>query len=413
MAKKETSKKTRGGSTAAKPPASQAPQQKEAASPEPVAGGMPAGEAALPEALKNAARIAVEESLKIQPRERVLIITNPTQDASRISWALHEALVNAKAETVLAFQPPKTQFDFCSEEIIAALKTEPNVVISISAERMGKDKEAIQNPYRDGEHTYDSVFHHLLYGTKTLRGFWSPRVTAESFIRAVPVDYMRMRLECLRIKEILDEAVSLRVTNKNGTDIVVSVAGRTGFADDGDFSVPGKGGNLPAGEVFVSPVVGSTEGRIVFDGSICAQHGEILIKTPIAVEVAGGFVKKIEGKEEAEELLATILMGEERARVLENEAKLPAGQGEVYARNARNIGELGIGLNPNAKICGNMLEDEKVYRTCHFAIGFNYDEDAPSLIHLDGLVSEPTIVATFSSGKKEDIMRGGDLVGLG
>ncbi|MCL1818639.1 MAG: aminopeptidase, partial [Spirochaetaceae bacterium] len=278
---------------------------------------------------------------------------------------------------------------------------------------MGKDKEAIQNPYRDAEHSYDSTFHHLLYGTKTLRGFWSPRVTVDSFIRAVPVDYMRMRLECQRVKEILDEAVSLRITNKNGTDIIVSVAGRKGFADDGDFSSPGTGGNLPAGEAFVSPVVGSAEGRIVFDGSICSRRGEILIKTPIAAEVVGGFVKKIEGKEEAEELLATILMGEERARILENEARLPEGQGEIYARNARNIGELGIGLNPNAKICGNMLEDEKVYNTCHFAIGSNYDEDAPCLIHLDGLVSRPTIVATFPSGKKQDIMRGGDLVGLG
>jgi leucyl aminopeptidase (aminopeptidase T) len=60
-----------------------------------------------------------------------------------------------------------------------------------------------------------------------------------------------------------------------------------------------------------------------------------------------------------------------------------------------------------------MLEDEKVYHTCHFAIGSNYDGDAPALIHLDGLVSYPTIVATFPSGKSQEIMRDGDLVGLG
>ena len=97
---------------------------------------------------------------------------------------------------------------------------------------------------------------------------------------------------------------------------------------------------------------------------------------------------------------------------MESEGKLPPGKAEVYARNARNIGELGIGLNPSAKICGNMLEDEKVYHTCHFAIGSNYDEDAPALIHLDGLVSRPSIVATFSSGAQREILRDGDLVGL-
>jgi leucyl aminopeptidase (aminopeptidase T) len=363
-------------------------------------------------ALKNAARIAVCESLKVQAGERVLIITNPQDEVSRISRALYSAAEECGAEAVLMYQPVKTQFDFCSEEVTGALKTSPDVCISISAQRLGKDREAIQNPYREGERVYDSMFHYLLYGKKTLRAFWSPRVTVDSFIRTVPVDYMRMHLECLRIKEILDDAVSLRVTNANGTDISFSVAGRNAFMDDGDFSVPGRGGNLPAGETFVSPVVGSAAGRIVFDGSICSRQGEILIKTPIAAQVHRGYVELIEGGKEAEELLATVCGGEENACTFEREGKLPQGMGEVYARNARNIGELGIGLNPRARISGNMLEDEKAYHTCHFAIGSNYDGDAPAFIHLDGLVSNPTIVATLPSGRPQDIMKEGNLVGL-
>ena len=46
-------------------------------------------------------------------------------------------------------------------------------------------------------------------------------------------------------------------------------------------------------------------------------------------------------------------------------------------------------------IGGNMLEDEKAFQTCHFAIGCNYDDDAPSLIHLDGVVRQPTIVIKY------------------
>ena len=83
---------------------------------------------------------------------------------------------------------------------------------------------------------------------------------------------------------------------------------------------------------------------------------------------------------------------------------------EEYARNARNLGELGIGLNPKASIVGNMLEDEKAFRTCHFAIGANYDDDAPAFIHLDGLVTEPTIVAKTSRGKEIVIESHGDLL---
>jgi leucyl aminopeptidase (aminopeptidase T) len=57
-----------------------------------------------------------------------------------------------------------------------------------------------------------------------------------------------------------------------------------------------------------------------------------------------------------------------------------------------------------------MLEDEKAFRTCHFAIGHNYDEDAPALIHLDGLVSEPTIVVVSAKGKETVIEKDGELL---
>jgi leucyl aminopeptidase (aminopeptidase T) len=71
---------------------------------------------------------------------------------------------------------------------------------------------------------------------------------------------------------------------------------------------------------------------------------------------------------------------------------------------------LGIGLNRKAKIVANMLEDEKVYGTCHFAVGSNYDGDAEALIHLDGLVKRPTIVAINRKGDEKTMMADGRLV---
>ena len=94
---------------------------------------------------------------------------------------------------------------------------------------------------------------------------------------------------------------------------------------------------------------------------------------------------------------------------MEAEGRLPPGQGAEYGRNARNLGELGIGLNPAALVTGNMLEDEKVHRTCHVAIGSNYDEDAPALIHLDGLVHRPTIVARLADGSTRVLLEDGEL----
>jgi leucyl aminopeptidase (aminopeptidase T) len=56
-----------------------------------------------------------------------------------------------------------------------------------------------------------------------------------------------------------------------------------------------------------------------------------------------------------------------------------------------------------------MLEDEKAFRTCHFAVGRNYDEDAPALIHLDGLVTNPTITAILKNGQRRVIEQDGNL----
>ena len=38
---------------------------------------------------------------------------------------------------------------------------------------------------------------------------------------------------------------------------------------------------------------------------------------------------------------------------------------------------------------GHLLEDEKILKTTHIAIGANYDYDANALIHLDCLIKTP------------------------
>jgi leucyl aminopeptidase (aminopeptidase T) len=267
----------------------------------------------------------------------------------------------------------------------------------------------IASPYEYNGAKHDHIFHLQQYGEKTCRAVWSPSTTVESFVRTVPIDYAVLQRRCAAIKAILDEAVEVHVSAPGGTDMSIGLKGRQAKSDDGNFSTPGSGGNLPAGETFISPENGTAQGRICFDGSIAIDAGEIIINTPIECIVKDGFVTEIRGKEEAEQLLHTVGAAERNAREFERDGKLPSGSGEVYARNARNIGELGIGLNPAALITGKMLEDEKAFRTCHFAIGQNYDEDAPSLIHLDGLVKKPTITAIFADGTKRLIEKDGEL----
>ena len=368
----------------------------------------------------------VENVYKIKKVERVLIIANP--DANDIAQDLYVACNKVKAKTVLIFQNAKTSFDNAEIEVIEAIKTNPDVCFSISSVKLGKDKEATAKPYvTENEETYSHIFDYLLDGKKSMRAVWTPGITTDMFNRTVNIDYAELSMRCKKLGECFENVQSIHVKAEGGTDVFIPVKGRKLLNDDGDFSKPGTGGNIPAGEVFISPVVGcrnssekkseeiyscsdGTTGTIVFDGSMTFSDGDSILETPIKCSVVKGFVTDISGGSEAKRLLKTITEAEQRAIELEKQGKLPSGMGKVYKCNARNIGELGIGLNPSARITGNMLEDEKAFSTCHFAIGENYDNDAPSLIHLDGVVRNPSIDLYYEDGSVKKIMEKGQLL---
>jgi leucyl aminopeptidase (aminopeptidase T) len=360
-------------------------------------------------ALVKGARAAVREVLKVRKGESVMIFTNPNSEVRQISMAVFDAVLEAGASPLLMFQQEKGQFDFAEEGLIKAMAAEPDVVISISSDRLGKDRFGMKHGYKGAKRRYDHYFDVLFEGKKS-RSFWSPGVTVDMFTRTVPIDYARMRTDCKRIIKILAGAERVRVTAPGGTDFDVGIKGRKGKADNGDFSKPGLGGNLPAGEVYISPALGASNGTIAFDGSIVVDKGEIVIREPIVAEVEGGYIRSISGGEEAARLEKTVRDAEKKARKMGASGDLKRSVAEKYAKNAWSIGELGIGLNRSAQIVSIMLEDEKVYGTCHFAVGSNYDGDAESLIHLDGLVKRPTITAVSKGGKETVIMSAGRLV---
>jgi hypothetical protein len=136
----------------------------------------------------------------------------------------------------------------------------------------------------------------------------------------------------------------------------------------------------------------------------------IIIHEPIAVTVKNNLVTKISGGREARLLRATLSRAEKTTRKFGVEGKLPRKDIPRYLENIYNLGELGIGLNKKARIVGNMLEDEKVFKTCHIAIGSNYDEDAKALVHLDGLVRNPTIAIRDERSTWRTILKNGEIM---
>ena len=357
--------------------------------------------------LFRAAEVAIKDVICLRPGERVLIVTNPNRDVNTISRALYEVSSSITDDCNLLVQSVRSQLDLASEEVMGAIRTDPDVILSISHEKLGKDEEAIRNPIRIGDRVYDHYFNYLL-GEKKSRSFWSPSVTLDMFQRCVDIDYRRLKEDCELVKGVLDGGTSARLTSPLGTDLTIGLEGMAAKQDDGDFSRPGAGGNIPAGETFISPELGSSNGVIIFDGSIASDRGVIILESPISCRVEGGYVTEISGGKEAEELKGTIKRAIERTNEWAREGRIPPDQLDAYVRNCRNLGELGVGLNRKARIVGNMLEDEKVYGTCHIAIGSNYDNDANALIHLDGLIRSPTLTVT-GRGFERELMKNGEL----
>jgi leucyl aminopeptidase (aminopeptidase T) len=195
-----------------------------------------------------------------------------------------------------------------------------------------------------------------------------PGLTVEIFRRAIPVDYSDLKRAGERIAAELSAASTCRITSPAGTDVVLSLEGRTAVCDDGNLQAEGAWGNLPAGEAFIAPIETRGEGSIVFDGAL-AGYG--MLREPLRVTLAGGGAIDADGKA-AQWLLDTL------------DAGGPTG---------RLIAELGIGTNPRATLTGHILEDEKAVGTAHFAFGTSasFGGTNVSTVHIDGILLQPTV----------------------
>ena len=201
------------------------------------------------EKIKQTAVTVIHDVCALQKGERVLIITNPEDETLEISRRLYEAADELGGKAVIVMQKTKTLLDFAEPEVIAALHTEPDICLSVSANKLGKDEAGSKKPFvaENGEE-FNHIFNYNFEGKKNMRAIWTPGITIDMFIRAANIDYALLQKRCRILADKFRNASYVHVTAPGGTDIKVPVRGRTAFCDDGDFSKPGNGGNIPAGE---------------------------------------------------------------------------------------------------------------------------------------------------------------------
>lgn len=336
----------------------------------------------LEERLLAIARTVLEKAIALQPGERVLIVGNPEETSRLICDAYFQATIEMGGKPLLARQTARSSTEFSDPVVLAALATEPEVVFSISTEKIGKDPYGLHIGYvgRDGKR-YDHIIDKL-EADKRIRVGSSPGIKMDTFLRAMDVDYEAIRARAKVLKELVEGRSEMRIVTPSGTDITAGLRGRKVFVDDGDLRSLGEHGNLPCGEIFFSPELGTARGKIVFDGVIAAGEKCLIPSEPVVLEVEAGYVTRVLPSAHSAEVVAAFKQGEEQAMAM--------GKPE-YARNTWGVGEVGLGLNPAATMVPDMLEAEKVGGTCHIAIGSNYDHDLPAITHYDMLMTNPRI----------------------
>ena len=173
-----------------------------------------------------------------------------------------------------------------------------------------------------------------------------------------------------RLAELWRGTDLVRVTSPAGTDLTATVSGRepkawlTGICRN-----PGEVSALPGGEVSLPPVEGTSNGVVVWE-RVATDLGAL--DGPLTITVRDG--------------RAVTLRGRGRRR--------PAPADREDTVDADNIGEIGIGLNPAARIGDDITEAKKAFGTVHVALGDSANEYGGLVeceVHLDGLVMEPTI----------------------
>ncbi|MCI8505595.1 MAG: hypothetical protein HFI67_05335 [Lachnospiraceae bacterium] len=162
----------------------------------------------------------------------------------------------------------------------------------------------------------------------------------------------------------------VHITSALGTDYYCSIKGHKIFPQYGMSLNPGQTSSPPDIECATGAIPGTAYGKLVIDGSI--THPAMgLLKEPITLYVENSFVTKIEGGEEAK------TFAEELAK--------------VYDPRMYRVGEIGVGLNPDATLCGRMLEDEGCMGYVHVALGNNETDNRDFLLHIDMMFKDPTI----------------------
>lgn len=323
------------------------------------------------------AKILVDHSVKVKPKEKVLITVS--EDGMPLGKAVFiEVLkrggyplfdIEATGMSYRFFEEANDwQLSYIPEEIIKTKIKWADAYVRIYSEFNSRELSQID----PAKMAIRSKLTRPLMDPMIDSGRWiltyypTPAMAQEAgvsydwlrqfYFDACLVDYKKMEKDLKGLEKIMDKGHEIRVIGKM-TDLYVNIEGRLAEACYGEC-------NIPDGECFLAPVTNGVNGEVYFDLPTLAYGTEV---SGIHLDFKDGKVIKA-----AAERGETALL-----KMLETDP------------GAKFLGEFAIGANFNIKRAMlNTLFDEKIGGTIHMALGRAYKSERgggenESAIHWD------------------------------
>ena len=222
---------------------------------------------------------------------------------------------------------------------------------------------------------YSTPFERASAENKKMRYMCLVGMTVDMMVRLIGrVDAALLSLFLKKVCGMTQKAKDMRITSPAGNDISFTLLPeeRIVTCDDGMGDTPGM--HFMSGQICFFPDFESINGTIVFDGTISPPCG--FLKEPVRLTVKKGRVVEISGGSQADEFRTWL--------------------GSFNDPNMFRLAHGCYGFNPGARLCGNVLEDERVWGCTEWGLGYLSPTDAPpdgiqAKSHCDGICMNSSV----------------------
>ena len=306
--------------------------------------------------LIQAASVIVNDLCKVQPGETVSITADTITDETVVNAIAGQVITAGGKPLVMSYKTPggvgKASDKDTPYEALGAAIGNSDVWIELGFQWL----------------LYSSVQEIALSLTSNLRHLNIVGMNPSMMARMINgVDFELLSQFQRKLTGMTKAAVHVRMTTPAGTDLEFDNDPNCPFyCELGLAQEPGTA--YLSGQICWFHKCETLNGTLVFDGSLCPSNG--MLNSPVILDIEKGYIKKVRGGADAQKF----------------EAWLASFNDPLMYRMAHVC----YGYHPNAALCGNCVEDERIWGSTEWGIGYLPAADCPpdgvkAASHCDGI----------------------------